>query len=116
LPILCWAAPRLKHQGFREENEAPIVGFPAIQNDADALRAKYGGVPLPPLKDVCSLDSSRGRKYYLPLFKTLGSKLPIKRVIVGLSSQQAYNAAKAELLVGSSINVVRSKTPFIERG
>jgi hypothetical protein len=32
-----WAAPLLKHQGFREENEARIVTIPATKHDLDEI-------------------------------------------------------------------------------
>jgi Protein of unknown function (DUF2971) len=108
------AAPMLKHQGFREENEARIVAFPATQDDAVALLAERVGVPLPPLKELCWIDDNRGKRCYVPLFKDSGSRLPIKRVIIGPSNQQVDAAANASRLVGSSIKVVRSETPFIE--
>jgi hypothetical protein len=43
-----WAASLLKHQGFREENEARIVAIPSTQHDLDGLRAKYGDMSFPP--------------------------------------------------------------------
>ena len=107
------AASLLKHQGFREENEVRIVAFPATPLDNEVLRARYGYVPLK-TKDVCSIDTARGKRSYVPLFKGLGLQLPIKRVIIGPSKRQAEARAKAEVLLGSSINVEQSQTPFVE--
>ena len=107
-------APLLKHQGFREEKEARIVAIPSTQQDLDGLRAKYGDLPLPPLKAIRSKNGAAGSRQFVALFESLYRELPIRRVIVGPSRNQDKNFTKALELLGSGIKTERSDTPFIE--
>jgi hypothetical protein len=109
-----WAASLLKHQGFREENEARIVATPGTQHDLDALRATYGDMSLPPLKAIRSENGMAGSRQFVALFESLHRELPIRQVIVGPSRNQDKNFTKALELLGRGIEIKRSDTPFIE--
>jgi hypothetical protein len=104
-----YAAPLLKHQGFREENEARIVAIPATQHDLDAVRTEHGDIAMPPFKSIRTL----GPRNYVALFEDLRAELPIKRVIVGPSKNQDEHLAKVRQLLGSEMKIVRSSTPFV---
>ena len=108
-----WAAPLLKHQGFSEEKEAQIVAIPASQYDLDAVRTEHGDISVPPFKTILSRAGAYGTRRFVALFENLRLELPIKQVIVGPSSQQDQNFAKAQQLLGGGTKVVRSDTPFI---
>ena len=59
--------------------------------------------PLPAIRT----QSGSGRRF-VSLFETLGSKLPIKRVIVGPSARQKENFALAMSLIdGASVSLSR---------
>jgi hypothetical protein len=108
-----WAAPLLKHQGFREESEARIVVIPGTQHDFDGVVVEHGDVSLP-LKNICERrDDARGLRQHVVLFEGLDVALPIKRVIVGPSRHQDKNFERARSLLGDSVTLVRSDTPFL---
>jgi DUF2971 family protein len=65
------AASLLKHQSFREENEARIVAIPSTQHDLDGLRAKYGDLSFPPLKAIRSKNGAAGSCQFVALFESL---------------------------------------------
>jgi hypothetical protein len=72
----------------------------------------YSGVSLlRPIKQP--LVDERGRPF-VSLFSDLNGKLPIRRVIVGPSVDQAENLERARALVGDDIPIELSKTPYIE--
>ena len=104
------AVALVKQQGFREENEARIVVWPATAMDGAELSLVHRWTP-PPTKPICVL----GKRSYVSLFKTLNSSLPIKRVIVGPSDKQAANMAKAKALLGASIPLTCSDIPYATR-
>jgi hypothetical protein len=80
-----WAAPLLKHQGFREEHEARIVAIPAPQHDLNGVRSEHGDIFIPPFKTIHTRDGGRGRRQYLALFESFRPELPadstIQRII-----------------------------------
>ena len=100
-----------KHQGFREECEIRAVAIPGPRQVADQVRAENPGVSLKPIKPP--LVDERGRPF-VSLFSELDGKLPITRIIVGPSAHQAENAARARAMVGDTVPVDLSKTPYIE--
>ena len=108
-----WAAPLLKHQGFREESEARIVVIPGTQHDYDGVVAEHGDVINLPLKPINERTDARGKRQHVVLFEGLDIKLPIDRVIVGPSRDQDENFNKAHLLLGDDVELVRSDTPFL---
>jgi hypothetical protein len=73
-----WAAPLLKHQGFREENEVRIIGIPATPYDLAQLRRQYPRqANVPPLKTIRSRTMTPyGSAEYITLFETLTSRSP----------------------------------------
>ena len=93
----------------------PICKAPRTQQDLDGLRAKYGDLPLPPLKAIRSKNGAAGSRQFVVLFESLHRELPIRRVIVGPSRNQDKNFTKALELLGSGLKIERSETPFIER-
>jgi len=99
-----------KHQGFREECEIRAVLIPGSQEVADRVRAENPDVSLAPLKQFHT--DNRGRSC-VTVFSDVDAKLPVKRIIVGPSRHQADNIERARALVGSSIPIVASETPFI---
>lgn len=104
------SATLFKHRGFREEREARIVAICSSQFVREAAaRLRDYFTPLP--------DRTReknGRRY-IPLFEGLNVKLPVNRVIVGPSRNQASKCALARELLGSTPPVSCSDTPFIGR-
>jgi hypothetical protein len=104
------SATLFKHRGFREEREARIVAIrssQAVREAAARLRDNF--TPMPD-----RTRENNGRRY-VPLFEGLNVKLPIKRVIVGPSRNQARNCGLARELLGSATPVSCSDTPFIGR-
>ena len=104
-----------KHQGFKEEAEVRLAAL--IGND---YTVKLGLQEDPnfvfsPLKEVHTLVRSDGSpRRFIKLFEALrGEQLPIKRIIVGPSRHQNENVEKARALVGTSIPVSPSETPYL---
>jgi hypothetical protein len=89
------AAPRFKHQGFREEQEVRVIGIPHNQALVDRIRLER------PDEDSRSVKAVNHRKRndrdcpYLILFDSLERKLPIRRIIVGPSLKQTVNFSRA---------------------
>jgi hypothetical protein len=108
-----WAAPLLKHQGFREESEARIVVIPGTQHDFDAVVAGPGDIIGLPLKRIDERNDARGHRQHVVLFEGLALTLPIKRVIVGPARDQNLNFDRARALLGGGAELVRSNTPFL---
>jgi len=106
-------APLFKHQGFKEEREVRIVAIPGTQRVMEKMRIEHKDFMPSPLKAIHSTDGARGPHRYLALFDDLNAQLRIKRVIVGPSQDQAKNFARASEVLGASIALARSDTPFI---
>jgi hypothetical protein len=102
------SATLFKHRGFREEREARIVAIRSSQAVREAAARLHDNFT--PMPD--RTRENNGRRY-VPLFEGLNVKLPIKRVIVGPSRNQARNCALARELLGSATPVSCSDTPFI---
>jgi hypothetical protein len=103
-------ATLFKHQGFREEREVRIVAAPGSQRVMEHVHAEHADFRPAPLK--VPRQTEAGRRY-VALFDSLGQRLPIKRIIVGPSRDQDANYARALELVGATIPVLRSATPFV---
>jgi hypothetical protein len=99
-----------KHQGFMEESEIRTVMVPGSRRVSDQIVKENPGVTLKPLKEVERDD--RGRNF-ITLFRGLGLKLPIRRIIIGPSRHQTENMEKAKLLVGDTVPIHPSETPYI---
>jgi len=104
-------ATLLKHQGFREEREVRIVAIPGTAALRDQARIEHADFPDLPLLDI--RIRSQSERPYIPLFEGCGVRLPIERVIVGPSRNQDANAAFAQALLGLSVPVTRSATPWL---
>ncbi len=104
-------ATLLKHEGFREEREARIVAIPGTAALRDQARREQPDFPDLPTPEIRVLPESD--RHYIPLFDGFSARLPIERVIVGPSRNQAANAAFARDLLGPSIPVTCSATPWL---
>lgn len=105
-------ASLLKHPGFKEEREVRIVAIPGEKSDVDNARKIYGGVPHRRYKKVHTRNDGSQDIPYLKLFDNIGEELPIKRVIVGPSSQQGVHHRRVIDLLGDRVNVTISSIPF----
>jgi hypothetical protein len=99
----------LKHQGFSEEQEVRIVAMPTPKSLRKVLKMR--GLAVPPLKRVCSAMTSRRRRH-IRLFEDVHRELPIKKVIVGPSTDMRTRISEAQQIC-EKIKVVGSNTPFI---
>jgi hypothetical protein len=107
-------ATLFKHQGFSEEREVRIVAIPGSDGVQKTVQAEYPAeFNASPLKCIRERGSSNGKRRYIALFDTLGVRLPIKRVIVGPSRHQNDNCERVTALLGDSVPVTVSVTPFI---
>jgi hypothetical protein len=103
------SATLLKEPGYREEREVRIVaipGAPGYQAQAGREHVHYVAKPLPAIVP----HPNGSGKLHVTIFDGLAVELPIKRVIVGPSVHQAFNAIVARDLVGSD-RVVLSQIP-----
>lgn len=104
----------LKHPGFKEEREVRGVTIPSAQNDVNNARKIYSVVPQRRYKKIHTRTDGLRDIPYLKLFDILREDLPIKRVIVGPSSQQQEHYRRVIDLLGDRVNVTVSSIPFIE--
>ena len=102
-------AALLKHQGFLEEREVRIVALRGSKALLDA-EVREGG-KAKPIKPIHTNNATKKR--YIKLFETLGTKLPINRIIVGPSRDQSGNYERARAILGNRPTIVLSQTPFI---
>ena len=105
------AATRYKHQGFREENEVRLVVIPASSGKVEAVRRVH---PEALLKPLTAIESRDGHPFITLFRQVSGHKLPIVRIIVGPSRDQAQNIRRVKELTADTIAIVGSETPFIE--
>jgi hypothetical protein len=107
-------ATLFKHHGFSEEREVRIVAIPGSDEVQKRVQAEYPAeFQASPLKCIRERGSSNGKRRYIALFDTLGVPLPIKRVIVGPSAHQNENCKRVASLLGDTVSVTVSETPFI---
>jgi hypothetical protein len=106
-------APRFKHQGFREEQEVRVIAIPGKQSTADMMRSERPEQEVAPLKAVRSRVVAAGECPYIALFDCLRETLPIKRIIVGPSTNQDENIIRVRHLIKNNFPLSRSATPFI---
>ncbi|MEQ8267298.1 MAG: DUF2971 domain-containing protein [Parvibaculum sp.] len=109
-------ATLLKHQGFREEQEIRVVAFPMQAAHEEKARqiSMEDGTALKPVKPQFARVSGERPVEYIKLFGDACGQLPIRRIIVGPSSDQEANFQYAKKLVGPRVPVVKSETPFID--
>jgi hypothetical protein len=106
------AATLFKHQAFHEERELRIVAMPLTARFRELVAAEHPHVALPPQKAILTQERATGPRRYVELFRGQDSLLPIKRVIVGPSDEQASRVEIARAICGHAIEVVPSETPF----
>jgi len=108
------AAALLKHQGFKEEQEARIVAIPGTQALYNDAKATYGAafkhLNVPEL-----VPQPTGGPPRVALFSGLSTVLPIRRVIAGPSNDPKSKIEFAKSILPQGIEVVASKTPWIIR-
>jgi hypothetical protein len=113
LVALFSAAPRFKHQGFKEELEVRVVAIPGKQKFLERVRAEHPGQEERAVKSYRSKAGANGDRPYIALFDELGEKLPIKRIIVGPSRNQKEYLNRARQVLGEERKIDCSMTPFI---
>ena len=105
------AAVMLKHRAFNEERECRIVAAPT----PESFRDRFAEHDVSPkafkkvhFRGVC------GSIPYIRLFEDLDAELPIKRIVVGPSRNQAANLEMVRSLVGTKEVVVQaSEIPYV---
>ncbi len=89
VPEFLSGATLLKGRKFKPEREIRIVAIPGTKRLSDQAEMEH-----PADFNVLPLPEIRARGYgrrYVPLLEPLAIKLPLKRIIVGPSAQQAEN-------------------------
>ena len=110
---LASAAGRLKHRGFREEQECRIVVGVVPESLRDDFVA-MGGKAIRKFKEICYRKGMRESIPYIRLFDRLDADLPIRRVIVGPSTnQKVIESTVLGLVEGRGIQVALSETPLV---
>ncbi|MBP3127500.1 DUF2971 domain-containing protein [Thalassospira sp. ER-Se-21-Dark] len=103
-------ATRLKHWGFHEEHEVRIVAAPILRGSI----FDDGSTSDERCKKILCRNSRRGILPYIQLVEDSAQALPIKKIIVGPSSDQDRSFAAVRFaLRGRDIKVVKSSTPFV---
>jgi hypothetical protein len=103
-----------KHRGFLEEREVRVVASPSTTKSiAVNMHENPDFVPVLPLKPVHRRRNGSRYIPYIKLFDNLAARLPITRVLVGPAAEQEATLRQAAALLGPSIPVVRSETPYI---
>lgn len=103
-------ATLMKHADFIEEREVRIVAIPGAegyQKQGTIEKPNYVWNPLPAIRPRPDGTDRR----YVNLFEGCDVTLPIKRVIVGPSPQQAEHVAEARDLIGPDRVVVSKPRP-----
>lgn len=107
------ACARLKHYGFHEEQECRIV----VEALPEPLRERLSAEGTKTQRSVKEVHRRRGcfgPIPYVALFDDLGKDLPINRIIVGPSRDQAAHYEAVRRLVKSrGIPVQKSETPYV---
>jgi hypothetical protein len=107
------AATTLKHRAFYEEREVRVVAIPTTAAFRTIIESEHSNANLGPQKTIKRLDrQNKPARRYIALLDTLDARLPIKRIIVGPSSDQASRVSWAREICGGSIPVVASETPY----
>jgi hypothetical protein len=107
------AATQFKHQGFREENEVRIVAVRGTSTAIDRAKRDYPDFRPPPSKPVHTADGHDHQRRRIVLFDWPHGELPITRVIVGPSRNQAKNFERAMSLSAGRWPVERSEIPLV---
>jgi hypothetical protein len=108
------SATAFKHRGFFEEREVRLVAMAGTKFADDNIKDLEGYTPMP-LREPTTILRDGVPRQYISLFGKDCDRLPIERVIVGPSRTQSDNVAIARKIVGNSIPVSKSATPFVGR-
>jgi hypothetical protein len=65
------------------------------------------------IKEVRSVQRGDLVRRYVSIFEDIGKPLPIKRIIVGPSTDQNRSVRHLVGVVGNKVDIVVSKTPYI---
>lgn len=103
-------ATRIKHWGFHEEREVRIVVAPILRKSI----FDDGSISDEKFKKILCRNGNRGIIPYIQLLEGVDDPLPIKKIIVGPSSDQSrrFDAVRFAL-GGRNIKVVKSETPYV---
>lgn len=107
------AATRFKNQAFREEQEARIIVIRMPQHVSDLARDQKLPSSEKQDKPIRSKTRDGVEIPYVALFERDGSRLPIRRIIVGPTRNQDTSFADARAAIGRRFPLSRSETPFI---
>ena len=111
-PLLMSAAARLKHIGFREEQECRI--FVRITSESICENDNWKKDPGDNFMQIRYRSGACGAVPYIRLFEDSGIDLPITRIIVGPSlNQLVYFERIRELVKDREIAVERSEIPYV---
>lgn len=103
-------ATLFKHQGFQEEREVRIVAIPGTEALRIEGMKQHLNFPANPVPNIIPSDDGRRR---VILFDGLGIQLPISRLIVGPSRNQAENVKFARSILRDGIRIDCSATPWL---
>jgi len=94
---------RIKHQGFKEENEVRLVTH--IPHDLHLMDDERR-----PQKPILFRENIP----YIEMLSTKDQKLPIKKIIVGPNSEQNQRVAYLKtLLINDNIEITASEIPYV---
>jgi hypothetical protein len=105
----------IKHQGFQEEDEVRIVVCPYTKALTQLVELKTEAKFSHPhgIKEVKTIQRGAKVQRYISLFDELNLPLPIKRIIVGPSTDQARSLRHLAEIVERRYEIVVSKTPYL---
>jgi hypothetical protein len=105
---------RYKHRAFAEEKEVRLVALPTVRNQAILRLAGAQGIALRPEKEKKSRNRNGQSVPYIELFDSVGTQLPIERIIVGPQKERAARAAALrEMLDSTKIEITCSDVPLV---
>lgn len=106
------ATALVKHPAFRDEHECRIVAGVTPERLGPEL-AEAGDRDDTPYKRIHHRRGARGAIPYIRLFEGLGGALPVTRIIVGPSLNQAAILEDVrDLVIGREIEVMQSAIPY----
>lgn len=107
-PSIINCMSRLKHQGFKEENEVRIVVYAPLL-DEKYIERNHEGKPKPNKEIKTRLKNGQKATYI-----ELKANWPIEQIIVGPHKNKEERAAQLkERLKGKNIEILISETPFV---
>jgi hypothetical protein len=100
LPEFLVGSSLLKEPKYKEEREVRMIAIPGTAPLSDRARKEHSDFTVLPLPEIRKRTDGSLRRY-VSIFDGLGTRLPIKRVIVGPSLRQAANAEFARSIMGN---------------